>query len=130
EVSWSRGGNNDARKSLRHDRAVVSQLDINLHGRAVTAEAERDCASGRDFTNQTAKLLFAFNRCAVEIENYVVLAQACFPSGSIGIYHCDFYSAFFFQLERGHAVCGHVANINPQIRASSCGGVKVALDWA
>jgi len=53
---------------------VVSQLDIDLHGSAITANAERDRASGRHFTNQAANLFFAFHGGAVEVENYIVLA--------------------------------------------------------
>src|ERR1041384_3748182 len=107
---------------------MLSQLDVDFHGSPITAEAERDRASGRHFTNETAKLLFTFNRCPVEVENHIVLAKTGFAGGSIGVHHGDFHATLFFQLERSHAVTGNVANINAQIRPA-CWGVKEVFNW-
>jgi len=65
-----------------------------------------------------------FNRRAIEIENNVMFAKARFAGRRISIYHCDFYAAFLFQLERSHTVSGYdVANINAQVRAAA--GIEV-----
>src|SRR5262249_22095985 len=118
-------GNDDLGMGHTLDLAAIAELHADLHGVAVTADAEAYRAPGRSLAKQPAQLLFALNGGAVKIQNHVMLFQAGFACRSILVHHGNFHTTLLLELEGRHALLGHVLDVHAQVRTA---GGRVDID--
>ena len=95
--------------------AAIGELHADVDWLAITTELQRDGASGRNFVDHPSELFHALHWLAIELQDHVVLLDPGFAGRSILIYQRDLRAALFFELERRHAIGGHIAGVNSQI---------------
>src|SRR5215831_13067421 len=99
---------------------VACQLCLQFYWLTITAQANVDNPSGRNFVNQAAQLLNALYLVPVDAHNYVVLFDSSLSSGSVLVNHSDFDALLVFQMQWSQSVGSDVASINAKIRSTAC----------
>ena len=93
-----------ARKVLRFNFSAVADLHLDLHGVAISADAQSYRTAHRRFADHSAQLLFAFNPGAVKIKDHIMLFQTGLACGGVLINHGYLDPALLFQLESADTV--------------------------